>query len=55
MHGQLHASAALPPREESPMSIGQEVAWASVSVWTLWRRESHYLCRESNPDSKVAR
>jgi hypothetical protein len=36
--GQLHAPAALSPGKSLPDPI-----------WTLWRREKSYPCRESNP------
>jgi hypothetical protein len=38
--GQLHASAALPPGIEPPVPFGYDAEWASVLVWTLWRREN---------------
>jgi hypothetical protein len=36
--GQLHAPAALPPREELPVHIGEEVGWTREPVWTTWRK-----------------
>jgi len=31
----------------------QEVRWPLGQTWTFWRRESFYLCRESNPKSFI--
>jgi hypothetical protein len=40
MSGKLHAQAALPQRQESPVPIGQEDGWAPEPIWTPWRREN---------------
>jgi hypothetical protein len=39
--GQLHAPAALLPRNEPRVAIGLETgaAWVPEPVWTLWSRE----------------
>jgi hypothetical protein len=37
--GQIHAPAALLPRKELLVVIGEEAGWASQPVWTLWRSE----------------
>jgi hypothetical protein len=37
--GQLYVPAALPPKKEHLLSIGQEAGWAPEPVWTLWRRD----------------
>jgi hypothetical protein len=39
---QLHASAVLLPKKESPISIGQEIGVAPEPVWTLWRIEESF-------------
>jgi hypothetical protein len=39
MSVELHDPAALPPRKELPVPIGQESRWAPEPVWTLWGRE----------------
>jgi hypothetical protein len=46
--GQLHAPSALPLGEEPPVPIVYEAGWAPEPVWTLWRREKTFPCRESN-------
>jgi hypothetical protein len=45
--GQLHASAALPPRKETPVPIGEEAGWVPEPVWTTWRREDSCPYRDS--------
>jgi hypothetical protein len=35
MSGQLDAPAALPPRKQFPVPIGQEAGWAPEQVWML--------------------
>jgi hypothetical protein len=49
MSGQLHDPAALPPRKEPQVPIGEKTEWATEHVWTLWRREETYPCRELEP------
>jgi hypothetical protein len=51
--GQLHAPAALPPRKEPPVPIGEEVGWTSEPVWKSWRRENSWPHRDSNSDFSV--
>jgi hypothetical protein len=51
--GQLHALAALPPREEPPVRIGEEAVWVPEPVWTMWRREYPWLYRDSNSDRSL--
>jgi hypothetical protein len=51
--GPLHAPTALLPGKEPPVLIGQEARWAPGAVWTLWRREKSWPCRESNPGHPV--
>jgi hypothetical protein len=51
--GQLHAPAALPPRKEPPVPIGEEVGWTSEPVWMIWRRENSWNYRDSNSDPLV--
>jgi hypothetical protein len=48
--GQLHAQAALSPGKEQPLPIGKDAGWASVAVWTIWRREHSWFQRDSNSD-----
>jgi hypothetical protein len=36
MSGQLHAPAALSPRKDPLVPIGQEAGWDPESVWTRW-------------------
>jgi hypothetical protein len=47
---QLHAPAALPPRKEPLVPIGQEVGWTPEPVWTTWRRENSWPYQNSNSD-----
>jgi hypothetical protein len=37
MNSQLHVPAALPPRKNPPVPIGQKSGCAPGCVWTLWR------------------
>jgi hypothetical protein len=39
-----------PPGKQPPIRIEYEACWAPEMVWTLWRREKSYPCREWNPD-----
>jgi hypothetical protein len=50
LNGQLHALAALPPRKEPLVAIGQEVKWALEPVWMTWRRENSWPYRDLNSD-----
>jgi hypothetical protein len=38
------------PAALRPVSIGYEVGWTPEPVWTLWRRESSLLYRDSNSE-----
>jgi hypothetical protein len=52
--GQSHAPVALPTSKKPPVLIEQEDGWASVPVWTLWRKEKFLaLTRKQNPDVTV--
>jgi hypothetical protein len=48
--GQLHTPAASALVKQRLVPIGYEAGWAPEPVWTLWRREKSYLCRDTNPD-----
>ena len=37
--GQFHAPAALPPRNEAPVSCENEAGWAKGPVRMVWRRK----------------
>jgi hypothetical protein len=48
--GQLHASAALPPGNELPIPMGQEVRWAPDLGLTLRKRKIYCILWEWNAD-----
>jgi hypothetical protein len=41
--GLRHASAALPPGEKPPVSIGFVAAWIPDPVWTLCQKKKYLL------------
>jgi hypothetical protein len=50
VNGQRHASAALYPRERSPVPIGYEAGWASELVWTKRLEEKFFAsARDQTP------
>jgi len=43
--GNIHYSAVLPRRKETPVSIEQETGWAPETVWPFWWRENARHCQ----------
>lgn len=48
----LHASAALSPGKDRPVSIEEETGYAPEPVWTLWRSEHFYTSETQSPITK---
>jgi hypothetical protein len=48
--GQLHDPAASPTEKEPPIPIGWEAGWATVPLWTTWRRGKSRPYWGSNSD-----
>jgi hypothetical protein len=50
---QLHAPAALPPRKEATLPIGQETGWAQNRLNIVVKRKISSPRRESNPRTLI--